>query len=77
LIDFDLQIHPPVELLTFLWGDPVPMFLDLLRHVLMRSEESVSGNPVHHRSTTKEDVSIIQEEPSGLFGYLYSLIDIL
>jgi hypothetical protein len=53
------------------------MFLDLLRQVLMRSEERVSGNPVHHRSTTEEDISIIQEEPSGLFGYLYSLIYIL
>jgi len=36
----------------------------------MGSEESVNGNPIHNPSITKEDVSIIQKEPSGLFGSL-------
>ena len=43
----------------------------------MRSEESVSGNPIDRRSTTKEDIAIIQEKPSEVLSYLYGLIYVL
>ena len=43
----------------------------------MRSEESVSGNPIDRRSTTKEDIAVIQEKPSEVLRYLYSLIYVL
>ena len=43
----------------------------------MRSEESVSGNPIDRRSTAKEDIAVIQEKPSEVLGYLYGLIYVL
>ena len=43
----------------------------------MRSEESVSGNPIDRRSTTKEDIAVIKEKPSEVLGYLYGLIYVL
>ncbi|HET6659586.1 MAG TPA: hypothetical protein VFH16_06695 [Rubrobacter sp.] len=77
MIDLDLQLHPPVVVLTLLWGDPVDLILILRGQESMRSEESVSGNPIDRRSTTKEDIAVIQEKPSEVLGYLYGLIYVL
>src|SRR5918993_2650504 len=77
LIDLDLQLHPPVVVLTLLWGDPVDLILILRGQESMRREESVSGNPIDRRSTTKEDIAVIQEKPSEVLSYLYGLIYVL
>ena len=77
MIDLDLQLHPPVVVLTLLWGDPVDLILILRGQESMRSEESVSGNPIDRRSTTKEDIAVIQEKPSEVLSYLYGLIYVL
>src|SRR5919112_558979 len=77
LIDIDLQLRPPVVVLTLLWGDPVDLILILRGQKSMRSEESVSGNPIDRRSTTKEDIAVIQEKPSEVLGCLYGFIYVL